>query len=76
MQEDLATSLHLLNTFSTLNGASPNMLRRILTSGRKPHICVIGAGFAGLRCADVLVQQGMKVTIFEARDRVGGRVCG
>lgn len=40
----------------------------------QPRIAVIGAGFAGLRCADVLLQHGFPVTIFEARDRVGGRV--
>lgn len=37
-------------------------------------VAVIGAGFAGLRCAQVLGQKGIQVTIFEARDRVGGRV--
>lgn len=35
---------------------------------------IVGAGIAGLRCADVLIQAGMKVTILEARDRIGGRV--
>jgi phytoene dehydrogenase-like protein len=34
----------------------------------------VGAGVAGLRCADVLLQHGAKVTIMEGRDRVGGRV--
>ncbi|KAL9634831.1 MAG: hypothetical protein Q9164_003846 [Protoblastenia rupestris] len=29
---------------------------------------------AGLRCAKVLSEKGIKVTVFEARDRVGGRV--
>ncbi|KAK6433030.1 hypothetical protein LTR95_010793 [Oleoguttula sp. CCFEE 5521] len=38
------------------------------------NVGIIGAGFAGLRCADVLLQHGVKVTIFEARDRIGGRV--
>ncbi|OQO10015.1 hypothetical protein B0A48_04370 [Cryoendolithus antarcticus] len=38
------------------------------------RVGIIGAGFAGLRCADVLLQRGVKVTIFEARDRIGGRV--
>ncbi|KAL2813926.1 FAD/NAD(P)-binding domain-containing protein [Aspergillus cavernicola] len=38
------------------------------------HVAIIGAGFAGLRCADILIQNGAQVTIFEARDRVGGRV--
>ncbi|KAG4264650.1 hypothetical protein FPRO06_05275 [Fusarium proliferatum] len=40
----------------------------------KPHIGVIGAGLAGLRCADILVQNGFRVTIIEARNRVGGRL--
>ena len=39
-----------------------------------PHICVVGAGIAGLRCAAVLHENGIRVTILEARDRVGGRV--
>lgn len=42
--------------------------------GRKPHICVVGAGVSGLRCAEVLLDKGMRVTILEGRDRVGGRV--
>jgi monoamine oxidase len=37
------------------------------------EICVVGAGLAGLRCADILLQHGFKVTILEARDRIGGR---
>jgi hypothetical protein len=39
-----------------------------------PRICVVGAGIAGLRCADMLLQHGFKVTILEARDRIGGRM--
>ncbi|RDW86478.1 flavin monoamine oxidase family protein [Aspergillus mulundensis] len=41
---------------------------------RPPNVAIIGAGFAGLRCADILIQNGAQVTIFEARGRVGGRV--
>ncbi|KAH7148491.1 hypothetical protein EDB81DRAFT_464528 [Dactylonectria macrodidyma] len=40
----------------------------------KPHVAVVGAGLAGLRCADILLQYGFKVTIVEARDRIGGRL--
>lgn len=42
--------------------------------GKTPHVGIIGAGVAGLRCADVLLRHGVKVTILEGRDRVGGRV--
>ena len=38
------------------------------------RIVVIGAGFAGLACADRLVTLGHDITVLEARDRVGGRV--
>ncbi|KAL4949301.1 hypothetical protein BDW69DRAFT_174748, partial [Aspergillus filifer] len=41
---------------------------------KRPNVAIIGAGFAGLRCADILIQNGADVTIFEARDRLGGRV--
>ena len=38
------------------------------------RVVVIGAGFAGLACADRLMSLGHEVTVLEARDRVGGRV--
>ncbi|KAF2220428.1 hypothetical protein BDZ85DRAFT_204065 [Elsinoe ampelina] len=50
------------------------MLRATMTATKQLNVGIVGAGFAGLRCADVLLQHGHKVTIFEARNRVGGRV--
>lgn len=38
------------------------------------HIVVIGAGISGLACARSLAQSGFRVTVLEARHRVGGRV--
>ncbi|OTB14601.1 hypothetical protein K445DRAFT_62583 [Daldinia sp. EC12] len=40
-----------------------------------PHVGIVGAGASGLRCADILLSHGFKVTILEARDRIGGRIC-
>lgn len=39
-----------------------------------PHVLVIGAGMAGLTVARSLHDAGIKVTIIEGRNRVGGRL--
>ena len=41
---------------------------------KRKHVVVVGAGLAGLTCARQLQQLGFRVTVLEARDRVGGRV--
>lgn len=51
-----------------------SMLKSAMNASKQLNIGIVGAGFAGLRCADVLLQHGHRVTIFEARDRIGGRV--
>lgn len=61
--------------------ANPLSLHLFVTQMRQyqilqmaPKVCIVGAGVAGLRCADVMLRGGMDVTILEARDRIGGRV--
>jgi len=39
-----------------------------------PHVIIVGAGFSGLSCAFKLHNAGARVTVLEARNRVGGRV--
>lgn len=37
------------------------------------RVAIVGAGLAGLSCADHLARGGVRATLFEAADRVGGR---
>lgn len=45
-----------------------------MAPGKVTNVAIVGAGIAGLRCSDVLAHHGLKVTLFEARNRIGGRV--
>jgi NADPH-dependent glutamate synthase beta subunit-like oxidoreductase len=73
IQRDLSEFPHQDDYMENADGRASPMIRRAV--GKLPHVCIVGAGVAGLRCADVLLQHGAKVTILEGRDRVGGRVC-
>ena len=39
-----------------------------------PYVIVVGAGISGLHAADLLSRRAHRVTVLEARDRVGGRL--
>jgi monoamine oxidase len=41
--------------------------------GDEPNIVIVGAGLAGLSCAYRLMRHGIASTVYESRDRVGGR---
>src|ERR687893_2103150 len=44
----------------------------MIESSRVPHVVVIGAGFAGLSAAWELTRRGVRVTVCEAEEEVGG----
>ena len=43
-----------------------------LTDGALPHVVIIGGGFTGLGAAYELVKKGMRVTVLEAAESIGG----
>ncbi len=48
--------------------------KNVFAQKRKKSCVIIGAGFSGLAAAHKLKNAGWKVTILEARNRIGGRV--
>ncbi len=63
------TSASSSSSVPALASTGPNT-----STGRTADVLVIGAGIAGLRAAEVLVANGRRVIVLEARDRLGGRI--
>ncbi len=61
---------------ATVHGAylsGQRVAEEIIATKRK-NIAIIGAGMSGLSAAQQLDKMGLNVTVFEARERIGGRV--
>ena len=50
------------------------MPESILRRRSMPHIAIVGAGIAGLNTALTLHDAGLSYTLYEASDRIGGRM--
>ncbi len=61
---------------STVHGAYESGLMVANAVGQEPHknIGVVGAGISGLAVAHALAQNEKSVTVFEAKERIGGRI--
>ncbi|NEP60671.1 MAG: FAD-dependent oxidoreductase [Symploca sp. SIO2G7] len=60
---------------TVLTAGSPNLRSALLAQeANTPKIAIIGAGIAGLNAAYQLKKAGYRATIYEASNRVGGRM--
>eukprot|EP00667_Euglena_gracilis_P001101 EG_transcript_1101 len=74
----LALVLHYLERHGYINHGALNYptiidSRFAFKPQHTPHVVVLGAGLAGVACALQLQRMGYRVTVLEARGRVGGR---
>lgn len=67
-----AAGLTLSGTLGLRSARGAWLLPRVRRDA--PSVIVVGAGFAGLACAYELRAAGCRVTVIDARGRVGGRV--
>lgn len=58
----------------TLPPAQDNLQPAATSSGQQPSIVIVGAGLAGMNAARVLDNSGLRVHVYEATNRVGGRM--
>jgi monoamine oxidase len=57
-------------------GALPGGLRGAFAAPRVGgSVAIVGAGLAGLACANALAGKGLRADLFEASNRAGGRCC-
>ena len=63
---------HILRSVAI--GAVSSLYAKPIRALNKSEVIVIGAGLSGLNAASILSDEGYKVTVLEADNRVGGRV--
>lgn len=66
-------SIRALEKICVDNNTKP-ALKKIIPPVKNQRVAVIGAGLSGLTAAFELAQKGFQVVIYEATDRIGGKV--
>ncbi|GIV38013.1 MAG: amine oxidase [Cyclobacteriaceae bacterium] len=75
------TAIKHISAGLTAGLALPSWLSACVPDENAPEINyngvvgIIGAGAAGLIAADILIAKGVQVKVFEANNRIGGRIC-
>jgi monoamine oxidase len=59
---------------AALASGSLTFAHRALSQGKMPAIAIVGGGIAGLNAAYQLKKAGLKSTVYEASNRLGGRI--
>jgi monoamine oxidase len=59
---------------ATVASGSLTSVQKAWSQGKKPAIAIIGGGIAGLNAAYQLKKAGLKATVYEASNRLGGRI--
>lgn len=59
-----------LSSAVALGAAMP----RLAYAAKQPNVAIVGGGIAGLTCALMLADRGIKSTVYEASARLGGRM--
>jgi monoamine oxidase len=66
-------NLTLAGGAALTSGSLPSV-QRALSQGKMPAIAIVGGGIAGLNAAYQLKKAGLKATVYEASNRIGGRI--
>lgn len=74
-RRNLLLRMGQLTATGAIAGMASGQLHHVMAAPRTNglRVAVVGAGLAGLACADALRRQGIMATIYEANTRVGGR---
>lgn len=73
-EKEKKKDFHPRMLFSTSQVRAASLPEKSMASATRSKVAIAGAGIAGLWLTDALARSGVDVVLFEAADRIGGRV--